>query len=463
MPCINSNCSNCVSNIQICQGCDTANQYLLQGNTCIHVNDIPDLSGADWSRGLVVRCLDANCQSCQQDFRICSQCKANTSDFYFKTLIKLCCMTDGKVDLQYLREEHLIRNIPISAGSSLSSIKSTMKVEVAGCNDCIKEIGKVAKATPDSFNLEIRFAKKLRNHRLILSFPETPDSPESLTPSACRQYELRNLTTDAYDTENRYKVIAQKFSASVKSLHFFGSKILLTWIGLDVSLQLHVCLSFISILRLVKSPYLGLSTWLINQLSSTPYFGFKWPAMQYMKNLFYEQDQDCNLPSEFRSNQVYCSIFANYLGNFSLLAFIFLFAVIVSYLLRISKKKISASPFKSYSMRWPVSLVYGSAYEIVAYCTINAFQVKPGSSMITGAVGFALCLSAFYSVHCYIDKARVTKMRSRIGLPDMKTNSQGIHIMQTRLFKMVLSGFLAALLIDRPALQSLILLLIEIN
>jgi len=42
-------CIDCITDTKVCKACDTANQYLLQGNTCIHVNNIPDLFGADWS------------------------------------------------------------------------------------------------------------------------------------------------------------------------------------------------------------------------------------------------------------------------------------------------------------------------------------------------------------------------------------------------------------------------------
>ncbi len=92
--CLDSLCLDCRTNHEICVGCDTANQYLLQGNTCIHVNNIPDLFGADWISYMVTSCIDLNCQKCKLDISFCTQCKSNVAAKYLNPTTKTCLTID---------------------------------------------------------------------------------------------------------------------------------------------------------------------------------------------------------------------------------------------------------------------------------------------------------------------------------------------------------------------------------
>jgi hypothetical protein len=75
-------CKLCKADYLTCTGCDTANGWYLDGNTCEHATNSPIFpagKGPKLSNGLVVACQTPNCQTCSADYTICDFC---ISDWY---------------------------------------------------------------------------------------------------------------------------------------------------------------------------------------------------------------------------------------------------------------------------------------------------------------------------------------------------------------------------------------------
>jgi hypothetical protein len=85
--CQDANCQKCQNDYTICTQCKTAvspaPQYYLHSNICKLPSALPDGMGANSGTLAATACQDTNCKQCQNDYTICTLCKNPTSPQYY--------------------------------------------------------------------------------------------------------------------------------------------------------------------------------------------------------------------------------------------------------------------------------------------------------------------------------------------------------------------------------------------
>ena len=311
----------------------------------------------------------------------------------------------------------------------------------------------------NTIGIEIKLVKKLRKGKILLSYEEVPSTKRLLSTTTRQYIEVLDVNSEPFEVENKYRNTATAISIVSKAIHFIAFKVFYLMLNFSVSLHLHICLSFFTLLRVMSGRYMGLATWLIHSISSTSYFGF------FRQDIAPSDQLDqCKLLSDLKQDGLSCSFVDNYLTNIAILGCM----VVIGLCIQLYLKKSGKTPSQlwnwgNYSSKWVLFMFYGSTYEITAYIMVNFIYMHNTKLMVAGVVLSCASAAAIFAFSfCLYRAGPRGKANQQESVAFIQISRELPVVTMIRYIKMAGTGILSAALIDTHVAQSLVVLTVEL-
>jgi len=340
----------------------------------------------------------------------------------------------------------------------MQAIKDSLKVEVDNCANCrFTKVGVSKDKKRNTIHIKLEPEHRLTKAELTVSFEEQTTKTRVLAQSTRKFFKILPISTEPFDTENHYQRTSLAFSIIFKAAHLIIFKVIIMMLNFSISVHFHICLSFFTVLRLINGPYFGLATWWTNLMSSSSYFGFL-----RQNFVFNEQSDNCDLDPALISEGVSCSIAENYLMNIVILGCMFVIGLVIQYIFRNSLHKLF-KPKTHFALRWPLLMVYGSTYELMAYSMVNFIYMHKSGLAIAGLVLSIISTGLLVAIGIYLWTLRGKDFENPEDLEAVFCLPREAPIITLlRYVKMILVGIAAAGMIKTHVAQPIVILFFEL-
>jgi len=375
-----------------------------------------------------------------------------THPVYLSNQTKSCCVLSQPDQTRLSSNAKKVFHVPWPFGqTTLATLEAVISVQVADCPDCGCQARRFSlDVTRKRLDFELNCSRPLEGRQPRVLVGQLGVGRETTPPMACTYYEPSPVSVPGRP-EHWEVVLAQWLKLAHLSMRLVDA---------EAGLQLHYCLSFFSLLRLVdRRPEPRTATRFVDAVATSPYFGFEWPSLQAAR-AWLAQFELCSLRPETLRPSLSCDLLGNSLANLSLLCACVVFAVCLFLLAEALelRRKSRVRAAQKWLQRWTRWLAYGSIYELLAHgaLVVPGFRGLFGreETSLRGLAGLQVLAATLYGL---LDLHLHFERREREAGEGQAAASRDL----VRFLKMFLGGLVAGLLVEKQVEQPLVLLVIE--